>query len=70
MLTGGDYVLFAKGNPPTLHEDLRLFFEEPPIDCQDWRTAQTCDCVYGRLELLDLIASTELNDFLSRPWIR
>ncbi|GAC1358585.1 MAG: ISAs1 family transposase [Ktedonobacteraceae bacterium] len=67
-LAGGDYLLFAKGNQPTLHEDLRLFFHEPPLDCHDWRIAQSCDTGHGRLEMRDLIASTELNDFLSKPW--
>jgi predicted transposase YbfD/YdcC len=27
----GDYLLFAKGNQPTLREDIRLFFGEPPL---------------------------------------
>ena len=68
ILTGGDYLLFAKGNQPSLQEDLRLFFREPPADCLDWRIAQTCDKGHGRLELRDLVASTELNDFLCKPW--
>lgn len=38
LASGGDYLLFAKGNQPTLKEDLRLFFQEPPVDCRDWRT--------------------------------
>ena len=65
---GGMYVLFAKGNQPTLQEDLHLFFEEPPLDCLDWRTASTCSSGHGRVEMRDLVASTELNDFLSRSW--
>jgi hypothetical protein len=59
----GDYVLFAKGNQPTLHEDLYLFFHEPPLDCHDWRIAHTCDTGHGRLEMRDLVASTE------REWL-
>ncbi len=64
----GDYVLFAKGNQPTLEEDLRLFFTEPPPDCRDWRTVQTCEKGHGRLHWRDLIASTELNEFLASSW--
>jgi hypothetical protein len=30
----GDYVLIAKDNQPTLADDLRLFFSEPPADCR------------------------------------
>lgn len=65
---GGDYVLFAKANQPTLEEDLRLFFSEPPPDCHDWRQAQTCTKGHGRLERRVLIASTELNEFLGAAW--
>src|SRR6266571_3059473 len=64
----GDYVLIAKGNQPTLHDDLRLFFEEPPADCRDWRTARTVDKGHGRLEIRELVATTELNEFLAAQW--
>jgi hypothetical protein len=43
----GDYVLIAKDNQPTLADDLRLFFSEPPADCRDWRTARTVDKGHG-----------------------
>jgi predicted transposase YbfD/YdcC len=65
---GGQYVLFAKANQPTLEEDLRLFFSEPPSDCRDWRQAQTCTKGHGRLERRAVIASTELNEFLAASW--
>lgn len=64
----GDYVLIAKGNQPTLRDDVRLFFSEPPADCRDWRTARTVDKGHGRLEIRELVATTELNDFLGGQW--
>jgi predicted transposase YbfD/YdcC len=64
----GYYVLIAKGNQSTLREDLRLFFTEPPLDCRDWRTARTVDKGHGRLEIRELVATTELNDFLGGQW--
>lgn len=64
----GDYVLIAKDNQPTLADDLRLFFSEPPHDCRDWRTARTVDKGHGRLEIRELVTSTELNEFLGRQW--
>ena len=64
----GDYVLIAKDNQPTLADDLRLFFTEPPVDCRDWRTARTVDKGHGRLEIRELVASTELNEFLAGQW--
>jgi predicted transposase YbfD/YdcC len=65
---GGDYVLLAKANQPTLEEDLCLFFNEPPVDCRDWRRAQTRTKGHGRLEWRELIASTELKEFLALSW--
>jgi predicted transposase YbfD/YdcC len=64
----GDYVLQAKDNQPTLADDLRLFFADPPQDCRDWRTARTVEKGHGRLEIRELVASTELNDFLGKQW--
>ena len=46
---GGFFLLVAKGNLPTLRDDLQLFFSEPPVDYQDWRTACTVDKGHGRL---------------------
>jgi predicted transposase YbfD/YdcC len=68
VTSGGHYVLFAKGNQSTLQEDLRLFFDEPPLDCRDWRTAESTNSGHGRLEQRLLVASTELNDFLAKSW--
>jgi predicted transposase YbfD/YdcC len=67
-LAGGDYVLVAKGNQATLHEDLCLFFTDPPLDCRDWRTCSQTNTGHGRLEQRWVIASTELNDFLTKEW--
>jgi hypothetical protein len=64
----GDYVLIAKDNQPTLADDLRLFFSEPPHGCRDWRTACTVDKGHGRLEIRELVASAELNEFLAGQW--
>lgn len=65
---GGEYLFFAKGNQSMLKTDLHLFFSEPPLDCCDWRTAETVDAGHGRIEQRALIASTELNDFLAACW--
>lgn len=67
-VSGGDYLLIAKLNQPTLYEDLSLFFQDPPSDCLDWRTDSTCNKGHGRLENRMLWASTELNDFLACDW--
>jgi predicted transposase YbfD/YdcC len=68
LAAGGDYLLTVKLNQPTLYQDVSLFFQDPPADCLDWRTASTCNTGHGRLENRMLWASTELNDFLARDW--
>jgi predicted transposase YbfD/YdcC len=68
VLAGGAYLLMAKGNHPTLQQDLQLFFTEPPLDCLDWRIEAETHTGHGRLEQRQLIASTELNDFLAKEW--
>lgn len=66
--SGGEYLFVAKGNQSTLKKDLQLFFGQPPVDCHDWRQAETLDAGHGRIEQRLLVASSELNDFLSRDW--
>jgi len=68
IAAGGDYLLLVKRNQPILHEDLRLFFAEPPLDCLDWRTGTQTDKGHGRLTPRFIQASPELNDFLARDW--
>lgn len=68
MASDGDFLLFAKRNQPTLYEDLRLFFREPPLDCLDWRTDQMTEKGHGRRTHRFIQASTELNDFFARDW--
>lgn len=36
---GGDYVLALKGNQPALHDDVRLFLDDPALDDADTGTA-------------------------------
>ncbi|HEY7415818.1 MAG TPA: ISAs1 family transposase [Ktedonobacteraceae bacterium] len=68
IASGGDYLLFVKRNQPILHEDLRLFFDEPPLDCLDWRTDGVADKGHGRQRNCLIQASTDLNDFLAHDW--
>src|SRR6266571_3323461 len=58
----GDYLLIAKNNQSTLHEDLALYLEDPEADRTCWHTASTCNKGHGRLEKRTLVATTDLND--------
>jgi predicted transposase YbfD/YdcC len=64
--SGGASVFMARGNQSTRKKDLQLFFREPPVDCHDWRQAETLEAAHGRMEQRFLTASSELHDFLSR----
>lgn len=68
IASGGDYVLWVKRNQPTLYEDLRLFFQDPPPDCLDWRVGSLTEKGHGRQTSRLIQVSTELNDFLARDW--
>src|SRR5438270_757120 len=37
-------------------------------DCRDWRTARTVNKGHGRLEIREIVVSTELNEFLAGKW--
>lgn len=65
---GGDYVLIAKENQSTLRQDLALYLEDHEADRTGWQQASTCDKGHGRLEKRTLVATTDLNDFLTRDW--
>ncbi len=65
---GGYYLLVAKDNQPTLAQDLRDFFSDPPPDwC--WHQAQSWDKGHGRLEHRHLICSAELNEWVADRWV-
>jgi hypothetical protein len=66
----------AKGNPPQLEEDLRLWFgpDPEPIPGQaylpkDFEIAQTVNKGHGRIEQRILTVSSQLKDFLDGPYL-
>src|SRR6266849_8241786 len=68
MRAGGHYVLIAKQNQATLHEDLAWYLDDPEADRTSWHTASTGNTGHGRLEKRTLVATTDLNGFLARDW--
>jgi predicted transposase YbfD/YdcC len=61
---GGDYVLALKENQPTLHEEVRTFFEH--AQATGWRdtahtTCETADKGHGRIEVRRVWASSEVS---------
>ena len=66
---GGDYVLIAKKNQRGLCEDLALLFDGEWPTWLEQRTTTTVNKGHGRIEVRQLRASTELNEYLAATWI-
>ena len=68
---GGDYLLIAKENQPTLFEDIRLLFEPPPgtaLPLDDRRVARSLEHGHGRHhDTRELVASTDLIGYTRWP---
>lgn len=64
----GDYVLIAKDNQPTLHDDIADFFEDATPDRRRWQEAETWDKGHGRLEHRQIVCSPDLNDWFAKQW--
>ena len=76
VVSGGDYIWFAKGNQAQIEEDIRLWFEPdiqpiPGMGCppKDFETAQHTNKGHGLLETRILTVSSQLQDFLDWPYL-
>ncbi|GHO42070.1 ISAs1 family transposase [Ktedonospora formicarum] len=66
---GGDYLLIAKGNQPTLREDIADLLDDPFPDRRRWQQAETWSKGHGRLEHRQLLCSPDLNEWFGRDWV-
>jgi len=59
---GGDYLLALKGNQSSLHEEVRLHFEQPtPTTLTRMTHAETVDKGHGRIEVRQCRLSTDID---------
>jgi len=65
---GGDYLLIAKDNQPTLRQDLVDFFTDPQAERDEWETAKHCQKGHGRLEVRQIWTSTQMNEWFEPQW--
>jgi predicted transposase YbfD/YdcC len=65
---GGNYLLIAKDNQPTLHEDIADLFEDHTPDRRRWKHAETWDKGHGRLEHRQITCSPDLNGWFAKDW--
>lgn len=66
---GGDYLVFVKGNQPTLDDAINLLFDAPPLGERFTTTTQT-DRHGSRHEVRRLTTSAALADYLDWPGCR
>jgi predicted transposase YbfD/YdcC len=70
LAAGGDYLFVVKANQGTLYRDIQLLFDPPGAAARlsDGRVARTIESGHGRrMERRELIASTDLTDYLDWP---
>jgi predicted transposase YbfD/YdcC len=65
---GGDYILLAKENQPTLREDIAYLLEDPQPDRRRWQEAETWDKGHGRLDHRHIVCSPDLNEWFGKSW--
>jgi predicted transposase YbfD/YdcC len=65
---GGEYLLIAKRNQRSLHDDIRFLFSQPPDFWFPERQARSTDSGHGRVEVRSIRVSDELNGYLSDRW--
>lgn len=65
---GGDYLLIAKRNQPSLYKDIRFLFSQPADYWFPERQAQSVEKGHGRHEIRSIRISSELNNYLGDRW--
>jgi predicted transposase YbfD/YdcC len=68
LAQGGDYLLLAKQNQPTLYDDIALLFSERPAPWLPEHQFHQVNKGHGRIEVRHLRISHELNDYLMPHW--
>jgi hypothetical protein len=67
-LYGGYYLSIAKDNQPGVRQDLEDFFEDPDPDHQEWEYYKKAQKGHGRLEVREIWASTQMNEWFQEQW--
>ncbi len=67
---GGDYVMIAKDNQPTLRAEIERLFVEPNVEALVVDSDTTVNDGHGRLEMRSLQPRSISNDFLDWPGVR
>jgi predicted transposase YbfD/YdcC len=66
--SGGYYLLIAKENQPGLLQDLADFFAVKELDQGEWQYYKQVNKGHGRLEVREIWASTQMNQWFEKKW--
>src|SRR5947209_17294513 len=64
----GYYLVIAKKNQPGVHQDLVDFFADKDLDGGEWEYHQEVQKGHGRLEVREIWASTQMNEWFEGEW--
>jgi predicted transposase YbfD/YdcC len=64
----GYYLTIVKKNQPQMYEDLVDFFDDPDAEQEEWQYSKRVQKKHGRLEIRELWASTQMNEWFETQW--
>ena len=65
---GGYYLTIVKKNQPQMYQDLVDFFDDPDAEQEEWQYSKQVHKGHGRLEIRELWASTQMNEWFETEW--
>jgi len=64
----GYYLVIAKKNQPGVHQDVVDFFADKGLDEGEWDSHREVQKGHGRLEVREIWASTQMNEWFEGEW--
>ena len=65
---GGYYLAIINDRNPAVLRHLELFFQDDGIDRSEWQYSKKVQKGHGRLEVREIWASTQMNEFFEKEW--
>ena len=65
---GGYYLTIVKKNQPQMYQDVLDFFDDLDAEQEEWQYSHKVQKGHGRLEIRELWASTQMNEWFETQW--
>jgi predicted transposase YbfD/YdcC len=65
---GGYYLAIINDKNPAVLRNLEMFFDDDGIDRSEWQYYKKTQKGHGRLEVREIWASTQMNEFFAKDW--